>query len=58
MFSDNFFNFNRWVSNQTHGKIDDILPDIPSADTKTIIASALYFTGEWENPFFINYTRM
>jgi len=49
---------NQWVSNQTRGKINDIMPDIPPADTKTIIASALYFTGEWENPFFVNYTRI
>ncbi|XP_027841673.1 leukocyte elastase inhibitor-like isoform X3 [Aphis gossypii] len=49
---------NQWVSNETRGKINDIMPDIPPSDTKTIIASALYFTGEWENPFFINYTRI
>ncbi|XP_050526222.1 leukocyte elastase inhibitor-like isoform X2 [Daktulosphaira vitifoliae] len=49
---------NQWVSNQTRGKINDILPDIPLPDTKTIIASALYFSGEWETPFLLNYTRV
>lgn len=48
---------NRWVSTQTHGRINNIMPHPPLPDTKTIITSALYFTGEWEYPFFINYTR-
>lgn len=34
------------------------MQDIPLPDTKTVIASALYFTGDWEYPFFVNYTRM
>lgn len=54
---DFFFFLNRWVSNITHGKINDIMPDIPLPETKTIIASALYFIGEWENPFSTKYTR-
>jgi serine protease inhibitor len=52
------FYFKRWVSIQTNGKINDIMPNIPIPETKTIITSALYFTGEWETPFFVNYTRM
>ncbi|XP_050437942.1 serine protease inhibitor 42Dd-like [Adelges cooleyi] len=49
---------NHWVSSQTRGKINDIMPGAPTPDTKTVIVSALYFSGEWETPFFVNYTRV
>jgi len=46
------------VSNNTYGKINNILDNIPLPETKTIIASAVYFAGEWEYPFFAKYTRV
>ncbi|KAG7188358.1 hypothetical protein KM043_008013 [Ampulex compressa] len=44
---------NNWVSRKTMGKISSILMDVPSPATKVIMASALYFNGEW-NQHFIN----
>ncbi|XP_015517868.2 serine protease inhibitor 28Dc [Neodiprion lecontei] len=44
---------NSWVSQKTRGKISEILREPPSPETKVIIASALYFNGEW-NQFFID----
>ncbi|CAG9859298.1 unnamed protein product [Phyllotreta striolata] len=41
---------NAWVADRTKGKIMDIVDDVPS-DTKVLIASAMYFKAEWENPF-------
>lgn len=41
---------NAWVADRTKGKIKDILNDVPK-DTKVIIASAMYFKAEWEQPF-------
>lgn len=43
---------NHWVSERTKGKIKDILADTPTAATKAIIASAMYFKALWANPFF------
>nr|XP_050854869.1 leukocyte elastase inhibitor-like isoform X1 [Vespula vulgaris] len=43
---------NAWVKEKTNGKISTILNDVPSAATKVIIASALYFNAEW-NRYFI-----
>lgn len=43
---------NRWVEENTRGKIKTILSDIPPAYTKVILASALYFNAEWMNHFF------
>ncbi|VVC36648.1 Hypothetical protein CINCED_3A002316 [Cinara cedri] len=48
---------NRWVSVHTRGKINDIMQNTPPPDTKAVVVSALYFTGEWETPFFANYTK-
>ncbi|XP_012255631.2 leukocyte elastase inhibitor-like [Athalia rosae] len=44
---------NRWVQEKTRGKIPTILNGPPPAETSVIIASALYFNGEW-NQFFID----
>ncbi|KAG5893896.1 hypothetical protein JTB14_001079 [Gonioctena quinquepunctata] len=47
---------NAWVSDRTNGKIKDILSDVPSAGTKVIVASAMYFKALWEKPFFVGTT--
>ncbi len=43
---------NQWVSEQTRGKIRDILPSgsITSL-TRLVIANAIYFKGTWATPF-------
>ena len=48
---------NAWVSERTKGKINDILGELPSGDTKVILASAMYFKAEWEKPFFDGTTK-
>ena len=43
---------NDWVSNQTEGRIEDLIP--PGAiDTLTclVLTNAIYFNAAWENPF-------
>ncbi len=42
---------NRWVSEQTHGKIDRIVPDDPSEQSVLEIVNATYFDGKWALPF-------
>ncbi|CAG0898318.1 unnamed protein product [Darwinula stevensoni] len=42
---------NRWVGNQTDGRIKDILSQPPSPDTNLMIANAIYFKGNWAYPF-------
>ncbi|XP_026483727.1 plasminogen activator inhibitor 1-like [Vanessa tameamea] len=47
---------NEWVSNHTNGKISDFLKEPLRGDTKTVLMSALYFSGKWKSPFFQEYT--
>ena len=43
---------NRWVELQTQERIRDILPyGSLSADTRLVLANAVYFFGNWEKPF-------
>jgi len=43
---------NGWVSAQTRGKINTILPPaLPDADTRLILANAVYFKGFWAVSF-------
>lgn len=43
---------NDWISKRTNGKIQNILADTPTSETKVIIATAMYFKALWEYPFF------
>ena len=42
---------NDWVKQRTQGKIQSILTQPVDPETKFIIASALYFNGEWDQYF-------
>lgn len=43
---------NRWVTQQTKDKIQDILPSGSlDAMTRLVLANAIYFKGIWEKPF-------
>lgn len=42
---------NNWVHNRTNGKISTILSSVPNPETDVILASALYFNGEWDQYF-------
>ncbi|XP_015585525.1 leukocyte elastase inhibitor isoform X2 [Cephus cinctus] len=48
---------NSWVNQRTRGKIMNILNDVPRPETNVIIASALYFNGEWNQYFIDGATR-
>jgi len=42
---------NQWASDKTHGKIPEMNPSPLSTDTRLVLINALYFLGDWENPF-------
>lgn len=43
---------NNWVSKETHGKIEDLMPEGSiDASTKLVIANAIFFKGKWESQF-------
>ncbi|MDX1478834.1 MAG: serpin family protein [Saprospiraceae bacterium] len=48
---------NDWVDNATNGRIDKILEEIRPEEVMFLI-NALYFTGDWSNPFAIEATGM
>ncbi|CAK1540437.1 unnamed protein product [Leptosia nina] len=48
---------NEWVKNNTIGKIPDFLKQTLPIDTKVVLLSALYFSGQWQHPFLIEYTK-
>lgn len=43
---------NAWVSDHTGGKINDLLqPPLPSPGTSMVLTNAVYFKGDWAQPF-------
>jgi len=42
---------NQWVSEQTNEKIPEIYPEPLDADTAMVLASSLYFKGNWKTKF-------
>ena len=43
---------NGWVEDRTRDRIKDLLPEgAIDKDTLLVLANAVYFKGEWENPF-------
>lgn len=49
---------NRWVENQTRGKIKNIIPPgTLDALTRLVLVNAIYFKGNWEHPFQKEYTQ-
>jgi len=49
---------NRWVSNQTSGKIADLLqPGSIATSTRLVLTNAIYFKAAWESPFDAEETR-
>lgn len=47
---------NGWAGEKTHGRINDIIQEELSADTAMVLANALYFLGDWAEPFEANDT--
>lgn len=49
---------NTWVSQQTNGKITDLVPSsVLSADTVSVLVNAVYFFGKWLKPFPVENTQ-
>ena len=49
---------NRWVEEQTHDKIAELLPKgILDEMTRLVLTNAVYFNGAWEQPFDPRQTR-
>ncbi len=49
---------NNWTSDRTNNKIKDLLPPgIVNRDTKMILVNAIYFKGDWQDPFDPNSTQ-
>ena len=43
---------NAWVEKETHDKIKDLLPEgSVAADTRLVLTNAIYFKGDWADPF-------
>ena len=42
---------NTWASDKTHGKIEKMNATPLPSDTRLVLINALYFLGDWENPF-------
>jgi serpin B len=47
---------NAWASNETHGKIDQIVQGPIDPSVEMFLANAVYFLGNWESPFDTNNT--
>lgn len=48
---------NRWVSENTHGKIEKLVEGPLSGMTGAFIANAIYFKGTWQDKFDVKQTR-
>ena len=49
---------NDWVSDRTHERIQDLLPDGSiTPDTRLVLVNAVYFHGQWQTTFDTSLTR-
>lgn len=49
---------NNWVSDQTEGRIEDLIPQgVIDALTRLVLTNAIYFNAAWLNPFSVDMTR-
>lgn len=49
---------NHFVEKQTNGKIKDLIKsDQLDAETRSVLVNAIYFKGDWEQPFSLEYTE-
>ncbi|KAL7290978.1 hypothetical protein TKK_0015122 [Trichogramma kaykai] len=46
-----FETINNWVSEKTKGNIKTLFDQAPDSDTRIVLASALYFNGQWAMEF-------
>lgn len=49
---------NDWVTDQTEGRIEDLLPEGSiTSDTRLVLTNAIYFNAAWANKFDEDFTR-
>ena len=49
---------NSWVAKQTEDKIHDLIPeDVLDAMTRLVLTNAVYFKGDWTEPFDVKVTK-
>ncbi len=49
---------NRWVEQKTNDRIQDLLSEgVLDRMTRLVLVNAIYFNGQWENPFNKDHTR-
>jgi serine protease inhibitor len=48
---------NRWVELQTRERIKDLVPKKPPGPVRMILVNAIYFKGDWSEPFLKTLTR-
>ena len=49
---------NRWIEQQTNGKIQDLIPvGAIDATTRLVLTNAIYFKGAWQDEFWKNATQ-
>jgi serine protease inhibitor len=48
---------NGWVAKATNGRINSILDELPASGTSMILLNAVYFKGEWIDPFIASETK-
>lgn len=49
---------NRWVAEQTRGKIEDLIPpDTLNASARLVLTNAIYFKGDWASKFMAEATQ-
>jgi serpin B len=56
VFPGNVAEINSWCNEKTYGKIPEIIKEL-SPETVCVILNAVYFKGDWENPFNKEATR-
>jgi len=47
---------NRWISEETEGRIRDVVRDLPET-TRLVLSNAVYFNAQWDQPFDQDRTR-
>lgn len=48
---------NDWIAEQTNGKITDVVTDKTVMNSLALLVNAIYFKGDWQNPFKAESTR-
>jgi serine protease inhibitor len=48
---------NQWVEDQTNDRIEDLIAEDGDPQTRLILTNAIFFKGDWSEPFDANFTK-